>query len=253
MTLRVLIVDDEPFARAGVRYLLEREPDVEIVGEVGDGMEAVTAILETSPDLVFLDVQMPELDGFGVVETVGVEKMPTVVFVTAFDEHALRAFDVHALDYVLKPIDPDRFALAIERARPRRGEDSTLGEKLAALVAEMRPAPEYLDRLVVRSPGRIYFVEVSEIDWIEAAENYVQLHANRQSHLVHGTISALERRLDPRLFLRVHRSTIVNLARIKEINPLFHGDYRIVLADGIEVTSGRTYRQAIRRITENQF
>jgi two-component system, LytTR family, response regulator len=227
MTLRVLIVDDEPFARAGVRYLLEREPDVEIVGEVGDGLEAVAAILDLHPDLVFLDVQMPELDGFGVIESVGIENMPSVVFVTAFDEHALRAFDVHALDYVLKPLDPERVALAVDRARPCRDDGSTLGKKLAALIAEMRPTPEYLDRLVVKSPGRIYFIEVREIDWIEAAENYVQLHANRQTHLVHGTITALEKRLDPRLFIRVHRSTIVNLARIKEINTLFHGDYRI--------------------------
>ena len=254
--IRALVVDDEPFAREGVRFLLEREPDVEIVGECSNGLEAVEAILDLGPSLVLLDVQMPELDGFGVVETVGAARMPAVIFVTAYDEHAVRAFDVNALDYLLKPIVEERFAVALERARSRIGERTAPGDverRLAALLESVRPEPEYLDRLVVKSPGRIQFVEVDEVDWFGAADNYVELHAGRQTHLVHGTLAALERRLDPRRFVRIHRSAIVIVDRVRELNPLFHGEYRVVLADGTALTSGRTYREVLRRLTENPF
>jgi two-component system, LytTR family, response regulator len=252
-TIRALIVDDEPFARAGVRLLLARARDVEVVGECSNGLEAVAAIAETAPDLVFLDVQMPELDGFGVVEAVGAARMPAVIFVTAFDEHAIRAFDVHALDYLLKPLDDERFALALERARARlRGDGGRdLRAALAALVGQARLDAPPLERLAVKSGGRVYFVAVDDVDWVEAADNYVSLHAGRETHLVHGTLGALERRLDPRRFLRVHRSTIVNLARVRELRPLFHGEYEIVLADGTRLTSGRSYRDALRRLVEN--
>jgi two-component system, LytTR family, response regulator len=254
-SIRTLIVDDEPYARAGVRLQLKSEPDIEIIGECGDGEEAVSEILRSKPDLVFLDIQMPEVDGFGVVEAVGVKNMPPVIFVTAYNEHALRAFDVNALDYVLKPIDSDRFALAVQRVRERLAQKAELGlpQKLAAMLDQMRPEPRYLERLIVKSHSRIHFADVSELDWIEAADNYVRLHTGRQNHLIHGKISALEKRLDPQKFLRIHRSIIINIARIKELSPLFHGEYRIVLIDGTELTSGRTYREALRNLTENAF
>ena len=249
--IRALIVDDEPFARAGVRLQLKRAPDVEVVGECANGLEAVEAIERLAPDLVFLDVQMPELDGFGVVAAVGAERMPAVVFVTAFDEHALRAFEVHALDYLLKPIDDERFARALERARERLRDGGV--RELREALAGLAERPEPLERVAVKARGRVYFVEVADVDWIEAADNYVSLHVGRDTHLVQGTLSALERRLDPKRFLRVHRSAIVNLARVRELRPLFHGEYRIALADGTELTSGRSYRDALRRVVENPF
>lgn len=260
--IRALIVDDEPIARKGVRRELEHDPDVEVAGECTNGRDAVAFIRERAPDLVFLDLQMPELDGFGVVEQVGVERMPVVVFVTAFDEFALKAFELHALDYVLKPFNGERFRKALRRAKAqaRRGGAAGLDERLLAALRDAgRAAPAgeerepYLDRVVVKSGGRIFFLSVAEIDWIEAADNYVRLHAGRESHLVQGALGRLEGRLDPKLFLRVHRSTIVNVTRIKELQPLFHGEYAIKLAGGGELTSSRGYRDRLQRLLENAF
>jgi two-component system LytT family response regulator len=256
--IRALVVDDEPIARKGVRRELERDPDVEIVGECANGRDAVSFIRERPPDLVFLDLQMPELDGFGVVEQVGVELMPTVVFVTAFDEFALKAFELHALDYVLKPFTSERFQKALRRAKEqaRRAGAAELDARLLSLIRDARREQgrePYLERVVVKSGGRVFFLSVGEIDWIEAAGNYVRLHAGRESHLVQGTMNRLEGRLDPKLFLRVHRSAIVNLTRIKELHPLFHGEYAIKLAGGKELTSSRGYRDNLQRLLENAF
>lgn len=256
--IRALIVDDEPIARTGVRRELERDPEVEVAGECTNGRDAVSFIRGRAPDLVFLDLQMPELDGFGVVEQVGVERMPVVVFVTAFDEFALKAFELHALDYVLKPFNGERFQKALGRAKAqaRRAGAGGLDERLLALLRDARRAPErepYLERVVVKSGGRIFFLSVAEIDWIEAADNYVRLHAGRESHLVQGGLGKLESRLDPKLFLRVHRSSIVNVTRIKELHPLFHGEYAIKLAGGQELTSSRGYRDRLQRLLENAF
>lgn len=256
--IRALIVDDEPIARKGVRRELERDAEVEIVGECANGRDAVSFIRERRPDLVFLDLQMPELDGFGVVEQVGVERMPTVVFVTAFDEFALKAFELHALDYVLKPFNSERFQTALRRAKAqaRMAGAAELDARLVALLADARRAEgrePYLERVVVKSGGRVFFLGAGEIDWIEAAGNYVRLHAGRDSHLVQGTMSRLEGRLDPNVFLRVHRSAIVNITRIRELHPLFHGEYAIKLASGKELTSGRGYRERLQRLLENAF
>src|SRR5581483_11702374 len=234
--IRVLIVDDEQLAREGIHGRLEREPDIEVIGECRSGREAVTAILRQSPDLVFLDIQMPRLDGFGVIEAVGAGRMPQVIFVTAYDEHALRAFQVQALDYLLKPIDGGRFFEALERARDRVRDKNleALSQQLHQMMAALRVERKY--------PGRLS---------IKAADNYVQIHAGRASHLLHATMNSLEGRLDPHEFLRIHRSTIVNVRRIKELHPMFHGEYRVILKDGTQLTSGRSYRENLQKLLDN--
>jgi two-component system LytT family response regulator len=240
--IRVLIVDDEPIARRGVRLQLKGEQEVEIIGECANGLEAVAAIQKLSPDLVFLDVQMPEMDGFEVIESVGVERMPRVIFVTAYDQYTLRAFEVHALDYLLKPFDRERFQKALNHARSslERGE---FNRQLVRLLDDRLAARKPLERLVIKSGGRIYFLNVEEVDWIEAADNYVELHVGRESHLLRETISGLAAKLDPARFLRIRHSTIVNIERVKELRPLFRGEYMIVLRDGTELTSSRRYRK----------
>jgi two-component system, LytTR family, response regulator len=248
--MRALIVDDEPLAREGIRMRLAQEPDIVVIGECSNGRQAVTVIERESPDLVFLDVQMPRLDGFGVIAAIGAHRMPQVIFVTAYDEHALRAFEVHALDYLLKPIDGTRFREALARARSRvRGQE--LHEQLHALLASIKSEKKYLVRLSIKTGGRILFLGVDEIDWIEAADNYVLVHAGRDSHMLHTTMNSLEDRLDPDAFLRIHRSTIVNLQRVKELHPMFHGEYRVKLKDGTELASGRSYRGKLQRLLDN--
>jgi two-component system, LytTR family, response regulator len=250
--IRTIIVDDEPLARRGIRAQLEEESDFEIIAECRNGLEAVAAIQKEAPDLVFLDVQMPELDGFGVLETLGSEQLPTVIFVTAYDRYALRAFEVHALDYMLKPLDPERFAQTLERARLQieRKDIRDLNRRLQTLLDDLKAATKHADRLVIKAGGRIVFLNVSEIDWIEAADNYVRLHVGRESHLMRETLSNLEKRLDPIRFARVHRSTIINVQRIKELYPLFRGEYEIVLKDGTRVSSGRNYRERLQELLE---
>lgn len=248
--IRVVIVDDEPLARRGIRAQLKEEKDIEIISECRNGNEAVKVIETQSPDLVFLDVQMPELDGFGVLETIGVDRMPAVIFVTAYDRYALHAFEVHALDYLLKPFDDQRFATAVKRAR-REIEGQNIGDlsrRLRELLNDLHYDRNYAERLVVKSGGRIFFLNVSEIDWIEAADNYVLLHAGGDEHLLRETMNSLEKRLDPDDFIRVHRSRIVNTRKIKELQPLFRGEYEILLRDGTRVESGRGYRDGIRKL-----
>jgi two-component system LytT family response regulator len=253
--IRALIVDDELLAREGIRMRLEQAPDIEVIGECANGREAVAVIQREVPDLVFLDIQMPRMDGFGVIEAVGVKRMPQVIFVTAYDEHALRAFEVSALDYLLKPIDGARFFEALERARNRiRGNNlEAISERLRQMMATLKAERKYIERLSIKSgkSGRIIFLDVDEITWIEAADNYVQVHAGRELHLLHATMNSLERKLDPDKFLRVHRSAIVNLGRIKELHPLFHGEYQIVLRDGTQLTSGRGYRENLQKLLNN--
>jgi len=247
-------VDDEPLARLGLRRAVERDADFTLVAECAHGLEAVETVRTLRPELLVLDLQLPGLDGFGVVEALTAEHMPALIFATAFDEHALRAFDAHAIDYVLKPFDGDRLQRALDRAKTliRLRQLDRLGESLRAALATAR-RPSALERIVVKSAGRISFLSVDEIDWMDAADNYVQLHVARETHLVHGTLGKLEASLDPEKFLRVHRSAIVNLARIRTLEPLFHGEYRIVLESGDEVTSGRTYRHRLERLVKNAF
>lgn len=254
--IRAIIVDDEPFARKGIRRELEHDGAVEIVAECANGRDAVRSIQEHKPDLVFLDLQMPEVDGFGVVEAVGVENMPMVIFITAYDQFALKAFEIHALDYILKPFDKERFQNALQRAKKQiqqTGVDDLSSRLLGLLDDAKNNKEKFLERIVVKNAGKIFFLQTDEIDWIEASDNYVRLHVGKESHLVHGTMSKLESKLDPEKFIRVHRSTIINLSRIKELHPLFHGEYSIRLQSGKELTSSRSYKHNLQKFLQNSF
>ena len=250
--LSTLIVDDEPLARRRIRRLLARHADVEVIGECADGQEAVAAIRALRPALVFLDVQMPGLDGFAALEAIGVDQTPLIIFVTAFDHYALKAFEVYALDYLLKPFDRSRFDKALGRARSRltaaRGD---MNQRAIALLEEMRARDRHVDRLVIKSGGRAFFLKTEEIDWIEAEGKYVRLHVGKESHLVREAISAIESQLDPRRFARIHRSTIVNIDRVRELQPWFHNDYRVILRDGTELTLSRGCRKRLGELLGN--
>jgi two-component system LytT family response regulator len=255
--LRVVIVDDEPLARDCVRDALGRDPSVSIVAECADGIEAVEAIRRLAPDLVFLDVQLPGMDGFEVVERIGVDDMPPVVFVTGFDTHAMRAFRIHALDFVLKPFDDARFLEALDHARDqiRLRLEGQLGRRLSALLADLRaPAPAVsaeaepgrrARRFTVRHDERIYFVGVDEVDWFEGDRNYVALHVREHTYRIRASLRALQQDLEPGRFARIHRSTIVNLSRIKEVQPWFGGDYIAILHSGQQLRISRTYAAAV--------
>ena len=234
-------------ARERILGLLAQEQDVEVVGQCADGVQAVSAIQQLSPELVFLDVQMPAVDGFGVIKQVGPDKMPMVVFVTAYDEYALQAFEVHALDYLLKPFGRDRLQQCLDHARHQRERHRAgeLGKSLLALVQDFRPEQKKQDRLVVKSGGRVFFVRTEDIDWIEASGNYVRLHLKEQSYLFRETMNQMEARLDPHRFFRIHRSRIVNTERIKELQPWFNGEYVVVLRNGTRLPLSRGYRDRL--------
>ena len=252
--IRTLVVDDEPVARARVLSLLRAESDIEVVGECSNGPQAVSVIEATAPDLVFLDVQMPQMDGFALARTLGAD-MPAVVFVTAYDEYALAAFEIHALDYLLKPFSAERFKSALTHARQHLArKQATAGRALptrlpdAAAQEQAKPGVAgnaRRDRLVIKSSGRIYFVRIQDIDWCEASGNYVRLHIGQQTHLVRGTMSHLESQLDPGQFVRIHRSAIVNVERIQELRSSFNGEYQITLTDKTRLTLSRGYRDGL--------
>ena len=242
--LSVLVVDDEPLARERLRDLLDDAPEVRIVGECASGRTAVKAIQEKRPDLVFLDVQMPGLDGFGVVEQIGAAKMPAIVFVTAFDQYALKAFEIHALDYLLKPFDRERFEATLARAREaiRLRAAGSGDQGMAALLESLAARRKYAERLLVKCAGKERLLPVAEVDWFEAAGNYVKIHTGGERLLLRETMANLKTRLDPEQFARIHRSTIVNLRKVKELEPWFHGDYVVRLVDGQKLTLSRSYR-----------
>lgn len=250
--MRVLIVDDEPIARRGLRRLLGEEPDVEIAGEAGSGTAALLAIADLRPDLVLLDIQMPEMGGLEVVATVGPAKMPAVVFVTAYDKYAVEAFDLNAADYVLKPVDPERLRRALGRARQRlaAGVRGGLEERLLRVLESTRALQP--ERLVVRSAGRIQFVDIEDIDWMSAEDNYVRIYASGSTYLMRETVGAMEARLDPSRFVRIRSSTIVQIARIREIRPLSNGTFELQLQDGTRVTSARRFRDRIEKIVSRR-
>lgn len=248
--IRTLIVDDEPPARRRIRSLLQREPDIEIVTECRDGREAVAAVAAERPELLFLDIQMPEVDGFGVVSSIPLARPPVVVFVTAFDEFALRAFEAHAFDYLLKPFDRERFQIVLTRAREqvrlRRQGESDL--RLLSLVEGINPGrPAFQQRFPIRDSSRIRFVETEEIEYLKSEGNYVRLVTAAGSHLIRDSLGNLESRLDPERFLRIHRGTMVRIDRIREMEPLFQGEYHITLRSGARVRSSRGYRAALHR------
>lgn len=260
LKIKTLVVDDEPLARRNLRVLLEADPEVELVGEASGGAEALALISEHSPDLVFLDVQMPELDGFGVLERLEAEKLPVVIFVTAFDKYALKAFDFHALDYLLKPFDDSRFEKALARAKQQlaQRELKNLSRRLISLLEDRGTArgvedaaisddkpPRYQTRFLIKSAGRVSFIRADEIDWIEAEDYYVKLHVKGRGHLLRETMNDIETRLDPEVFVRIHRSSIVNLERVRELQQLFGGDYAVVLHDGTQLKLSRARRERV--------
>lgn len=245
--IRTLIVDDEALARERIRNMLATDPLVSIVGECAKGQDAVEAIQLNSPDLVFLDVEMPGMDGFAVLEALPPGGIPTIIFVTAYDQYAVRAFEVYALDYLLKPFDQERFDKALERAKSQisNHRSDTLNERILSALEEIKTRPVHLERLVIKMNGHVFFIKAEEIDWLEAEGNYVRLHAGKESYLLRDTITALESQLDPKRFIRVHRSAIVNIDRITELQPWFHGEYRIILGEGVQLTLSRTYREKL--------
>ena len=269
MPIRVLIVDDEPIARRRMRRLLRLEDDVDVVGEVGSGREAIETIGRDRPDLVLLDVQMPDVDGFGVVDALGIDHMPPTIFVTAYNEYAVRAFDVHAIDYLLKPFDSERFKAAFQRARLHLEQVSSAeqGRRIKALLEQVLgegaavagtverqlvahtgngstpPRHRFVDRLMVKHDGRVFFVKATDVDWFEASGNYVRIHTGKVSHLIRETMQRVESQLDPSMFVRIHRAVIVNLDRIRELQPWFAGDYVVILHDGRQLKLSRTYRE----------
>ena len=245
--IRVLLVDDEPLAREMLREMLQSDPQVEIVGESCNGREALEAIRTEAPDLIFLDVQMPEVGGFEVLASLEKDKLPHVIFVTAYDQYAVRAFEVQALDYLLKPFDQERFDMSWQRAKTQLSRDRNSGtdQRILTLLEELKAGNRYLERLVIKAGGRIYFIDTAEIDWIEAEGNYVSVHSAKKSHLLRETISSLESQLDPKKFVRIHRFSIVRLDFIQELQPWFHGEYRVILNDGTQLTLSRNHRDKL--------
>ncbi|HMG34076.1 MAG TPA: LytTR family DNA-binding domain-containing protein [Blastocatellia bacterium] len=246
-SIRTLLVDDEPLARRRIRRLLASDHEFEIVGECGEGTAAADAIISLKPDLVFLDVQMPEVDGFETLERVTGLDLPLIIFVTAYDSYALRAFEVSAVDYLLKPFDRSRFEKAVERAKARLASDREGGfrEQTLALLQQLKTRGNSLDRLVIKTSGRVFFLKTDEIDWIEAEGKYVRLHVGNDSYLLREAIGTLEAQLDPSRFPRIHRSTIVNIERVRELQPWFHNEYRVVLHDGTELMLSRSCRKKL--------
>jgi two-component system LytT family response regulator len=253
MTIRVAIVDDEPLARRRIRNLLKEAGDVEVIAESANGNDAIKSLDGSPPDLLFLDIQMPEIDGFDVLQAIGVGRVPAVIFVTAYDQFALRAFEAHALDYLLKPFDDERFAAALQRARERirQQQGGDMDRRLKALLENVRGDQGYLRRLVVPSGHRNIFVRTEHIDWIEAERNYIRLHVDGRAgraYLLRENLTRIASALDPATFCRIHRSTIVNVERIQSVEPLFHGEYLVVLQDGTKLTSGRSYRRSMQAL-----
>jgi len=248
--IRAAIVDDEALARERIRTLLKERPEIDVVAECSGGRDALEALADHPPDLLFLDVQMPDLNGFEVLDSL--ERLPAVVFVTAYDEYALRAFDVHALDYLLKPIDPERFQRAVDHvvAALKKPQPDGLDSRLTALLGELRSRASPLDRLVVKSDGRLLLLRPGEIDWIEADGKYARLHVGKESHTVRQPLRELAERLKARGFVRVHRSAIVNVDRIRELQSWFHGEYVVILRDGTRLTSSAAHSDDLHRLVE---
>ena len=247
MSMRAMIVDDEPLARQRIRDLLAVVSDMEVVAECANGRDAIEAIEESVPDLLFLDIQMPEVDGFDVLASIGVGRVPVVVFVTSYDQFALRAFEAQALDYLMKPFDDQRFNTTLERARARLGEGQggDVDRRLRALLDEVRGQRSYLQRLAVPMGNRNVFIRAQEIDWIGAERNYIRVYTGGKGHLLRESLTGIEAELDPAMFCRIHRSIIVNIDRIQSVESTFNGEYVVLLHDGTKLTSGRSYRETL--------
>lgn len=257
--VRAVIADDEPLARRKLRILLDSEPEIQVVAECQDGAQTLSAIRSWRPDLLLLDIQMPDLDGFQVLSEISPEEMPVVVFTSAYDQYAIRAFEAHALDYLLKPFDQGRLHQAIERARfeLRQSKDREITHRILDLLSRVKSdrqtVPDSEERLVIKTKGRIVFLNLDEIDWVEAAANYVRLNAGKESYLLRETISRTSERLNPNHFIRIHRSMIVNIRKIKELIPVNSGEYIVVLKSGKELSCSRGYRANVQHIIERTF
>jgi two-component system LytT family response regulator len=251
--MNVLIVDDEPLARAGMRMLLEEEAAITSISEARNGAEAVETVRARRPELLLLDVQMPGMDGFGVLKELGAEQMPPVIFVTAHDRYAIQAFEVNAIDYLLKPVTRERFQQALARVRERVNIQGLDNRHVMSLLQQLSAPPKYLARVALRSAGKISFVSLEDVLYLQAAENYVQLHLKASRHLLHVPIATLEVSLDPQLFLRIHRSLIVNVRHIHELETGPHGEYIVVLHGGARLQSSRSYHEKIKRWAANPF
>jgi len=242
--IKALIVDDEPLARDRIRELLKEHPEVEVIGEARNGQEAIAAVANHNPDLVFLDVQMPDLDGFDVLRNLDVERLPVIIFVTAYDQYALRAFDVHAVDYLTKPFDRERFARAVDQAKVFiKGAKEPDTARILNMLQELRAGTRYLERFAIKNGETLFFVRAEDVDAIEAQGNYVRLSLANSSHLVRDTLNNIESQINPRMFVRIHRRTIVNINRVKEVQTWGRGEYRVVLLTGAHYTLSRGYRQ----------
>jgi len=250
MKIRTLLVDDQSTGLAVLRDMLHAEPDIEIVGTAVSGSEAVEAINRLAPDLIFLDVQMPGLDGFEVVAQIKLPRMPIIIFVTGHDDYALKAFEAHALDFLVKPCQLPRLRSAVQRARQQlqSHQNSDIQQKLDGLLQDLKAVSKYPERLAVKSNGRIVFLRLTDIDLVEAADNYVELHVGKEVHLFRETLTALEEKLPPDRFVRISRSIIVNIESVKELHPLFHGEYSVTLHNGTRVTLTRGYREQLRQL-----
>jgi two-component system LytT family response regulator len=251
--MNALIVDDEPLAREGMTLLLKEEPAITAIALARNGAEAVDAIRGKRPDLVLLDVQMPEMDGFGVLREIGAEHMPPVIFVTAHDRYAIQAFEVNAIDYLLKPVTRERFSQALSRVRERLSTQGPDNRHVLSLLQQLATKPKYLARVALRSGGKISFVNIEDVVFIQAAENYVQLHLKAARHLLHVPIATFETSLDPHLFLRIHRSLVVNMKYIHELETGPHGEYIVILQGGARLQSSRSYHEKIKRWAANPF
>ena len=251
--MNVLIVDDEPLARAGMRMLLEEESAITSIGEARNGAEAVASIRAARPDLLLLDVQMPEMDGFGVLKELGADHIPPVIFVTAHDRYAIQAFEVNAIDYLLKPVTRERFQQALTRMRERVTAQGLDNRHVLSLLQQLSAPPKYLARVALRAAGKITFVNIEDLLYVQAAENYVQLHLKTSRHLLHVPIATLESSLDPAMFLRIHRSLIVNVRHIQELETGPHGEYIVVLKGGARLQSSRSFHEKIKRWAANPF
>jgi len=244
LQIKALIVDDEPLARDRIRELLKEHPEIEVIAEARNGREAIDSVVNHNPDLVFLDVQMPDLDGFDVLQNLNVEQLPVIIFVTAYDQHALRAFDVHAVDYLTKPFDRKRFAAAIEQAKVfMKGSKEPDTARILSMLQELRAGSRYLERFAIKNGETVFFVRAEDVDAIEAQGNYVRLNLANSSHLLRDTLNNVESQINPRMFVRIHRRTIVNIDRVKEVQTWARGEYRVVLVTGAHYTLSRGYRQ----------
>lgn len=250
MKIRTVIVDDEPLARKFLVQMLNDDPDTEIVAECASGYEALPAIKKHRPDVLFLDIQMPEMDGFSVLQAIDQRHLPLIVFVTAYDQYAMRAFEVHALDYLLKPFDDQKFERTMQRvkAQIRGRQTDKIDAQMLSFLKELNGRSSFLERISIKAADRILLLKVNDIDWIESDDNYVQIHAGKSNHQLRETITNLERQLNPAKFLRIHRSTIVNIERIELLEQMFHGEYRVILKDGSQLTLSRRYREKAKQL-----